>query len=330
MLKSGGRTERHRIRSATAAGVVVATAGLFVGCASRSQRGTVVRIGAITIKRDTIAHWTGVRHVVPLPGASAKQQALEFLISAAWLTGEAAERGVKVSRAEVKAALAARERWYSSRTEFHEALRSLGYTLSDVELELRADLTSNKLRQSAVDGDQKVSSSEIKSYYTKHIREFDIPEERYFDIVEFPKTLSQARKFMREVAAGRSVTEAASLHESYRRKPFSDYAGEKRIIYEAIFKAHLHVLSKPIPEYRHYWLFEINRIVPPHVQSLASETASIEHKLAGGRRRRSLARFVAQWRKKWLARTECQPGFVVQKCKEFKGDRRGEDTLAFN
>ncbi|HTB71017.1 MAG TPA: hypothetical protein VK707_08560 [Solirubrobacteraceae bacterium] len=41
--------------------------------------------------------------------------------------------------------------------------------------------------------------------------------------------------------------------------------------------------------------------------------------LTGAQQQQALARFIREFTAKWSARTSCQPGYVVQECKEYKG-----------
>ncbi|HEV2974447.1 MAG TPA: hypothetical protein VGX69_05560, partial [Solirubrobacteraceae bacterium] len=97
-----------------------------------------------------------------------------------------------------------------------------------------------------------------------------------------------------------------------------------------IFKAPLHVLTGPIRLNNLYFVIEITRIAHPYVQSLAQERTAIAKRLTEARERRTLAAFVAAWRRRWLARTSCQPGFVVQKCRQYSGPEAAEDPLQLN
>jgi foldase protein PrsA len=347
-------------RHACACAAVVAVACALLACGGGGPReAVVIRVGDAGIKNATIAHWMSVmapQHVLPIPphyaacisqqrkvkpqSSSAdvqqtcrreyqavRQQALSFLISSRWLTGEAAEQGVGVSAREIDQRLQQKERSFPSKSEFEESLKAIAHTVDDVRLELGAELAGERLRRRLIDDEPKPSPSEIAAEYRRHIRGFHIPERRYFDIAENFHSAAAARRQMREAEAGKHL---ASLQETLPRKSFSDYNGEKRIIYEAIFKARLHVVTGPIRLNHFYFLIRVTRIVPAHVESLAQVSGEIEKKLNDERRRRSLAAFVAAWRKKWTARTDCDAGYVVQKCRTYAGPKTLEEPLALN
>jgi hypothetical protein len=66
------------------------------------------------------------------------------------------------------------------------------------------------------------------------------------------------------------------------------------------------------------------------VKSLTQVSASIEKKLADERRKQALTVFIAAWRKKWIAQTNCDTGYVTQKCRQYTGLKTPEEPLALN
>jgi parvulin-like peptidyl-prolyl isomerase len=314
----------------------------------------VSRVGDIAITKPTFAHWMTVlapQHVVPDPpryaACIARQQAfapqatggglkercrqryqalrqrvLDFLISSRWLIDEAADQGMTVSQQDVNQRLAAKRESFASAAEFQESLKAIAHTIADVKLEIQAELATERIRRRLSQGEARVTRSEIVDYYQRHIGSYHLPERRYFDIGENFPSAAVARSKMSDVRAGRE-----SLHESLPRKSFTDYEGEKRIIYEAIFKAKPHVVSAPIRLNNLYFLIDVTRITPPYVQSLAQVQRTIGDRLSSERARRTLAAFIAAWRSRWIARTDCDVGYVVQKCRQYSGPKAPEDPL---
>jgi foldase protein PrsA len=340
--------------------IACALAGGLATCGSREA--IVARVGDRAVTNATLAHWMAVmapQHLVPdSPRYAAciarrrafarqaatdelehecgqeyevlRQQALGFLISSRWLIDESAEEGMGVSRREVEQRLAEKESTFANgKPEFEESLKAIAHTAADVELELESELASEKIRRRLVSKEHRVAPTEIAAYYRQNIAHFHIPERRDFYIAENFPSEAFARRVMTEVQAGRSLANT-SLSESRLRKPFTDYKGEKRTIYEAIFKAKQGVLTGPIRLNNLYFLIEVTRITPAYVESLAQVRRSIGKKLTAERRRQALATFVAAWRRKWIARTDCAVGYVVQKCRQYSGPMTLEDPLGLN
>jgi hypothetical protein len=75
---------------------------------------------------------------------------MDFLLSAAWTTGEARERGIRISDRAVRRRFT-RQKHAAFRTQeaFRRFLRESGETVSDVEYRVRLDMLSERIRKDA-------------------------------------------------------------------------------------------------------------------------------------------------------------------------------------
>lgn len=328
-------------------GIAGALATLVAGCGGGEA--VVARVGGHAITKAALAHWMAAmapEHVVPDPprytaciahqrdlapevGVSElreecerqeqalEQQALGFLISSRWLLSEAATRGVEVPAREVRSLL-------------RRKLAFLGhdYSRADAELMVRAEVAAAGIQRSLSAGEPRLARARIAAYYRRHVGSYERPERRYFDVVEHLASRAAARKAMSEVAAGRSLASLGAIHEWLARMDLAGVAPENRRIRIDIFAARPHVLVGPERLTMSYAIFEVTKVVPRVVRSLAQARSAIEQRLAREQQRRTLARFVAGWRARWTARTDCRPGYVVPKCRQYAGPRRAEDPFA--
>jgi foldase protein PrsA len=345
---------------------VIALASVFgvLACGGDSHRGAasdrvIVRVGPSAIASSTLAHWISVlapQHVTPVPPRYAacvskrrtlapqvseagsmeecrrqyqalKQQALSFLISSHWLIDEAADDGAGVSGREIEQRLDQERRSFPSGAEFERSLKAIAHTLADVKLEIQAELASENLYQMLREKAHKPTLAEIAVYYRQNVHRFHVPEARYFYIVEFLKSRDVARRIMAEIAQGKKSIANTSLHEGMQRTSAS-IQGVKRPLYEAIFAAKPHVLVGPVRINRTYFIVEVTQIRPVQQKSLAQVQGAIESKLSAQSQRKTLSAFVRAWRTLWTAKTDCRPGFVVQKCSQYKGPKVPEDPVA--
>jgi PPIC-type PPIASE domain/SurA-like N-terminal domain len=304
----------------------------LVGCSGGADA-PPVRVGHSSISGATISHWMAImapRHVVPrLRGQydALRREVLELLISQRWLVEQAAEQGLGVTAQEVSQRLAQRRRSFGGEAGFDESLRAIDHSLADLETELRGEIAAEKLRRRALEGAPAVTRAQIASYYDRHRADFYVPEQRHFYIVENLKSAAAARTLRREFLQGRRSIARNSLRESLYRGQRGSPA-EHRIIYNAIFAAKLRVLTQPILINHFYFLVEITRIEPSKQRTLAEASGEIARKLTGERRRRALAAFTDAWAARWRARTSCSPGYVVHRCRQYRGPRTGHEALA--
>jgi hypothetical protein len=253
-------------------------------------------------------------------------QVLDFLITSDWLTSEATDEGMGVTDREIRQRLDERKKSFpNGEHEFSEALAAVSQTVADVEFEARADLARQKIYQTLRHAAGYLAEPDVARYYREHIRSFHVPERRYFYILEFLKSKTVALRIMKEIARGKSLADM-SLHESLVRTS-PKVQGVKLPLYEAIFAARQGVLVGPVRIKHSYFIVEVTRIQPAALRSLAEVRGSIERKLSSERWRRTLAKFVKAWRKKWIAETDCRRGYVVQKCRQYNGPRQPEDPL---
>jgi hypothetical protein len=351
------------IRSLAQFAIACALAGGLQACGTgNAQEAVAVRVGDRSIASATVAHWMTVmapQHIVPDsphfaacfarrrsldPRAGTSeltdqcrqqyealtQRVLGFLISSRWRIDESAEEGMPVSREEVRRRIDEKERSFPrGKDEFEESLKAIAHTREDVELETESEIATEKIRGKLVSTEPAVTEADIEAHYRASIDRYHIPEQRHFYIAENFPSAAAARKVMAEIRAGRSLR-STSLSESLPRKPYTDYNGEKRTIYEAIFKARPRVLTGPIRLNNLYFLIEVRDIVPARVQSFAEVRDKIAERVKVKLQRRTLAAFVAAWRAKWVARTDCGVGYVVPKCRQYHGPRPSEDPVELN
>jgi hypothetical protein len=316
--------------------------------------GVVVRIGDVAITQSTFSHWLAVTahgSAVPEPprylaciadlekgaaksGAPAsasahaqlraqcarhyqalKRQALGYLITSRWLIGEAAERRLSPSHPEI----AAKEQGQfpngtGELREFHE---ETGQTPADVRFTIEAELASAKLQHATQGGARAITDAEIAAYYAAHKHSFAVPERRSIEIVE-RSSEAAAREVRRELDSGTGIARLHPLHETFERSgEIATLDGEQ--IERTMFSVKPHVLVGPVRLSASYSVYEVTRIEPPTQRSLAQERASIDEQLLAEQQRQTSADFIKAWTQKWTARTDCQAGFIVPKCLQYKG-----------
>jgi hypothetical protein len=234
-----------------------------------------------------------------------------------------------VSQQEVERRLGERKKPFSNGdAEFKASLKAVDQTVADVEFEIRAGLAAEKIRHMLTSHERKITQGEISAYYMQHIKEYHIPERRYFDIVEFLQSEAACKAHNERNQAGKSIA-TIGLHEGPKRTNPS-VQGIKRPLYEAIFAAKQNVLIGPVRIKHTYFIVQVTQILPTTLEPLAQVGGSIEEKLAAVQQGRTLAKFIEAWRSKGISRTDCHPSYVVQKCRQYNGPVVPEDTSGFD
>jgi hypothetical protein len=67
-----------------------------------------------------------------------------------------------------------------------------------------------------------------------------------------------------------------------------------------------------------YYVFKVTNVKKSHKNTLAEVKAAIAPQLPNLLYQQAVGTFVKHYRAKWIARTNCRPGYVVRKCRQFK------------
>jgi foldase protein PrsA len=260
-----------------------------------------------------------------------KQEVLGFLISSSWVLGEAGSLGVKVSDKEVKKRFnQIREQQFPKPAEFEKFLASSGQSVSDLLLRVKLNLLSSKIQQKIVKSKAKVTQAQIQKYYNEHKQRFEVPEKRSVEII-LTKTEAEASKAKGEVSSGKSfasVAKKASIDPISKAKggllPEVVKGQQEQALSNAIFSAQANVLSGPVKTPFGFYVFEVTGVTPGSAQSLKQAESSVRSQLVATQQQSSLSSFVKNFKKKWMAKTDCAKGFQdVQDCKQYKAPKTG-------
>jgi hypothetical protein len=299
----------------------------LAGCAGGAQSPPVIRVGDASVDKATVAHWAHAISLGNVVGASLgslrgtpQTKALEFLIAAHWLIGEADAQRLTISDEVVERQLKGRaEAVPNGKTEFEEELSSTGQTTADAKLEIKAQLAATMLRESLSRRIPVVSSAEVERYYKHNLARFRVPEKRLVDLIEGIKTRAAAVALGKHLGPGARFAKHA-LHESVaRQSPYEAAHRDNAELVRGIFAGKPGRLGEPA-RFNGAWVALVVRgSVPGTTKPLAEVAQEVIKRLTSQRRRQAVMGFIDGYRRKWTARTDCRPGFVVQKCSQYRG-----------
>lgn len=251
-----------------------------------------------------------------------RDQTMQFLISANWIEGEAADQGIKVSDAEVdKQFEQTKKQSFPKEADFQKFLKSSGMSLADIKFRVRIEALSNKLRDKIVKGKDKVTAAQIAAYYNKNKARFAQPERRDLQIV-LTKTKAKAQQALAEIKGGASfktVAKKYSIDQASKNQGGVLLAVAKgqqeKALDDAVFSAKKNVLMGPVKTQFGFYVFKVTKVMPASQQSLKQATPTIKQLLAQQGQQTALDSFVKDFQKKWKGKTSCRSGYVTQDCK---------------
>jgi len=263
-----------------------------------------------------------------------RDQVLQFLISAEWIQGEAADQGVRVSAKQVDDELAkTKKQSFPKEADFQKFLKESGMTLADIKFRVRLDTLSTKLRDKVTKGEDKVTNAEIRRYYDKNKQRFSQPERRDLRIV-LTKSKANADRAKAQLAAGgswKAVTRRFSTDEASKAQGGTLLAVAKgqqeRSFDAAVFRTPARRLSGPVKTVLGYYVFQVQKVIPATQQSLKEAMPSIKQLLSQQGQQKALDGFVKDFREKWKDRTNCREGFVTQDCKNAPKQNTNTNTI---
>src|SRR4051812_28599808 len=251
-----------------------------------------------------------------------RDQVLQFLISAHWIQGEAADQNVKVTDAEVnKQFQQTKKQSFPKEKDYAKFLKDSGMTQDDILFRVKLDTLSNKLREKVTKGKDNVTDQQIAQYYNKNKARFAQPERRDLRIV-LTKTKDKADQARAAIASGqsfKSVAKKFSIDQASKSQGGVLLAVAKgqqeKALDTAVFKAKKGQLVGPVKTQFGYYVFKVQKVTPASQQSLAQAKQTIKQLLASQNQQKSLDTFVKDFRKKWKKKTNCKKGYVTQDCK---------------
>ena len=199
--------------------------------------------------------------------------------------------------------------------------------MSDLLLRVKLNLLSPKIQQKIVKQKSKVTQAQIAKYYNENPKRFGVAEKRNLLII-LTKTEAQAKKAKQEIESGKSF---ASVAKSVSIDPTSKANGgklpgvvkgqEEKSLDAAVFSAKKNVLTGPIKTPFGYYIFEVQTITAGSQQSLKQAEPSIKSQLTATQQQAALSKFVKEFKKKWMSKTDCRAGYVVTDCKQYKAPK---------
>ncbi len=255
---------------------------------------------------------------------SLSHEVLGFLISSEWVLGEANSLGVKASDEEVhKQFIQVKDTQFPTTAEFEKFIAKSGQTVSDLLLRVKLNMLSQKIQAKVIKESQDVTEQEIEKFYDNNKARFGTPEKRSVEII-LTKTEAEALAAKKEVEEGKSFSSVAKAKST---DPVSKANGgllpevvkgqEEKALDEAIFTSTVNKLGGPVKTPFGYYIYEVKTITPGNQKSLAQSKASIKQQLIATRQQTALAKFVKEFKKKWTAKTDCKPEYVVPDCKQY-------------
>ena len=329
---------RRRIAAILIAIVVALVIAAIASSAGGVESGDVADVEeAGAISKGDFDHWLTVVASQPQPGQkkpaappkpgsrqydAVKQQVMQFLVSSEWIEGEAKDRGLSATDAEVKRQFEqTKDQSFPNEKAYQRFLKTSGQTEEDLLFRVRLDVLSNKIRQQVTEQGQSVSDSEIEDYYNQNEQQFAQPERRDLEVI-LTKDQAKALAAKKAVEGGQKWSAAA---KKYSVDPASKEQGGKLLgvskgqqdpqFDAAIFQAVQGKVAGPVKTDAGYYVFRVTKVTKATKQGLEQSKQGIKQLLVSQKQQKALDQFSTTFRNRWRKRTDCAEDYVIADCR---------------
>ncbi len=257
-----------------------------------------------------------------------KDQVMTFLIRSTWLELQADEAGIEISDAKVKAEFGkARKQAFPAAKQYADFLKSSGQTEADLLFRQRSQMLEKAITDQVQKAAKTATPEEISAYYKKNQAQYTQPATRDLNVI-LTKTESQAEKAKAELEGGASFASVANEYsiDTTSKKdggklPAVAQGSQEGAFDKAIFSASLNKVAGPIKTSLGYYVFEVTKETPKKVQTEAQAQKSIQQVVVAEKSQKSLEAFGKSYQKRWKELTECQTGYIVADCNNYKAPK---------
>ena len=317
--------------------VAIVAAAIFSATGGVAEDDVADVQDAGTISKADFNHWLEVVAAQPQPGQkkkpappkpgsqqyeAVKQQVMQFLVSAKWIDGEAKERGVSATPAEVNRQFEeTKEQSFPNDKAYKRFLKTSGQTEDDLKFRVRLDVVSNKIRQQVTESSQDIPNDEVEKYYNDNAQQFSQPERRDLEVV-LSKKEPDVLEAKRRIEGGERWSRVA---KELSDDPASKEQGGKLLgvtkgqqdpkLDAAVFAAIEKKVAGPIKTDAGYYVFRVTKVTKASKQSLEQSQQGIRQLLVSQQQQKDLDQFSKTFRNDWRARTDCATDYTIADCR---------------
>jgi foldase protein PrsA len=250
-----------------------------------------------------------------------RDQTMQFLVSAEWLTQESAKRKITASDKEVQTTFEQQKKQsFPKEADYKKFLATSGQTEADLLYRVKLSVLTNKLQQAIIKDEGKVSDAQIQDYYDKNKQRFAQPETRDLLVVLNPKK-AKAQAALQAIKSGqswKSVAKKYSTDDASKSQggklPNVTKGQQEKDFDTAIFKAQKGKVEGPIKTQFGYYVFKVTKVTPAKQQSLEEVKETIRNLLTSQNQQKALNDFVENFQKDYKAKTQCAKDYVIEQC----------------
>ncbi|HEX2096425.1 MAG TPA: peptidyl-prolyl cis-trans isomerase [Solirubrobacterales bacterium] len=278
---------------------------------------------------------------VPKPGTKQydelKETALNGLVEAIWLEGDAEEMGIEVTPQKIEQEFQKiKKENFPSKEEFEEFLKESKFTREDINDRVKLQILAQELQEEVNQDPPTPSDSEVEAYYeAAKATQFTKPSSRDIRLI-VNKDEEKAEKALTELEEGNTPGDWSRVAKELSEDAASKgKGGMQKNVVEGSLEAPLEgpvlgapegQLEGPVKAPRGFVVFEVQKENPETVEPLSKVSGQIQSQLAQQLEQEAFAGFVSDFNEKWRSRTFCAEDYMTERCANFEGAGRPQNA----
>jgi hypothetical protein len=289
---------------------------------------------------------------LPKPGSSQYTQvqssAISDLLLSRWIEGEAADRGITVSQSQVTDQLGQiiKTQFGNSVKQFNQFLVSSHYTSQPNCLQsataatqpacangalerVREQIISQDVQQQVLpqSNSPTVPASTAKNYYEANIAQFQQPQTVDFRLI-LNKSQTKVAQAVKALQADDSPASWKKVAQKYSTDPTTKSVGGLRqgvakgqsepALEKQVFSAPPQQIVGPFQGQSGFYAIEVEALHPASTQPFSKVQSQIQQQLGSLQQQQIVQNFQTNFIAKWTSQTFCAPGYVIDRCANFK------------
>ncbi len=223
---------------------------------------------------------------------SMKLDLLDKLIEDSLILQEAKRYDFRINPERIKARVNEIKKHYGSDNEFQESLAKQGLVQADIEKKINEQLLMYSVIDVKIKSKIIIKPVEVTDFYQENIKQFILSEQREFESVTTDNE-SLCYEVSNKLISGQDLQEVTNEYSLSVNKFNCARDGQlRKDIEETLFKMNLRQISVPIKIENNYYIFKLNKIIPPRQQTLSEVQDEIQAMLSNSRMQEALAKWL--------------------------------------
>lgn len=260
-----------------------------------------------------------------------QKKALEEILNAIWVRGEAEELGISVTPKQVAAELAQiKKQNFKTEAAFQKFLKTSHFTRQDVIERVKLQVFGTQIQEQIAKNAPPPDEGEISDYYeaSKATQYTTKPSRDVRVIVTKDEAKAEEAKALLskddspanwKKVAGKFSTDPTSKSKGGLQEGLSEETLQEPLK-SAIFQNAEGQVIGPIQFQKSFIVVETVKLNPEKVQTLDEVKSQIKSQLTQTLAQSVFGEFLSGYQSKWQSRTFCAEGYVIERCSNYVGN----------